>query len=87
MDNKAVDNISDREIAQELWILLDEIDTMSDIYKPTINDVKSLMLFYNNVMRCVNKRHKYMQSNGYNVYTYKEFKEAIKSGSNPFDIF
>lgn len=62
-----------REIAEELWKLLDNIDTLSDICKPTIKDPKAAMAFYNNVMRYAEKRFDLLKSDGYKIYTNEEF--------------
>lgn len=49
-----------------LWSILDDIDTLSDIYKP--NDLKGYILFYEDVMKRVEKRHKILTSDGYNLF-------------------
>ena len=62
-----------REIIEELWNLLDNIDTLSDIFKPTIDNPKAAMSFYNNAMKYAEERFKYMKSDGYNIYTNEEY--------------
>lgn len=62
-----------REIIEELWKLLDNIDTLSDICKPTIDNTKTAMSFYNNAMKYAKERFKYMKSDGYNIYTNEEY--------------
>ena len=52
-------------IAKELWQLLDDIDTASDIFKPT--DIDSYKAFYKYVMRKSEERHEYFESNGYDL--------------------
>lgn len=71
---KKEDNLSMREIAEKLWSLLDSIDTLSDICKPTEKDPKSAMAFYNNTMRYVGERFKLLKSDGYKLYSNEEFK-------------
>jgi hypothetical protein len=69
------------EIAEQLWSLLDNIDTLSDICKPTVNDPKAAMAFYNNAMKYAAKRFELLQSDGYKIYTKEEF-EALPKPKN-----
>ena len=71
--------LSERQIIEALWGLLDNIDTLSDIFKPSINRPKSTMAFYNNAIRYAAERFKYMQSDGYKIYTNEEFEKLSKS--------
>jgi hypothetical protein len=82
-DNKALitNPLSMREIAEQLWSLLDNIDTLSDICKPTVNDPKAAMAFYNNAMKYAAKRFELLQSDGYKIYTKEEF-EALPKPKN-----
>ena len=73
-NEKPNSNLTEREIIEALWSLLDNIDTLSDICKPTLENPKAAMAFYSNAMRYANERFKYMQSDGYKIYTYDEFK-------------
>lgn len=57
-------SLSMREIAEQLWSLLDNIDTLSDIFKPTVNDPKAAMAFYNNAMKYAAKRFAALCSSG-----------------------
>lgn len=75
-------SLSMREIAEQLWSLLDNIDTLSDICKPTVNDPKAAMAFYNNAMKYAAKRFELLQSNGYKIYTREEFEAFPKSESD-----
>lgn len=70
-------SISFRERAEELWGLLDDIDTASDMFKP--QDEKSAMAFYNYAMKKQEERHKYLKSDGYKLYTSEEFEKLPKS--------
>jgi hypothetical protein len=70
--------LTERQIIEALWQLLDNIDTLSDICKPTVNDPKAAMAFYNNAMRYAGERFKYMQSDGYKIYTQEEFDKLPK---------
>lgn len=65
-------NLSIREIAEQLWSLLDSIDALSDICKPTETYPKAAMAFYNNAMKYVGERFKLLQSDGYKIYTKEE---------------
>ena len=70
--------LTERQIIEALWQLLDSIDTLSDIYKPTVENPKSGMAFYNNAMRYAGERFKYMQSDGYKIFTNEEFAKLPK---------
>lgn len=48
-------------IAKELWKLLDDIDTASDIFKPESDS------FYEYAMEKVRKRSQFMKSDGYDL--------------------
>lgn len=63
---------------EELWKLLDKIDTLSDICKPIVNNPKAEMAFYNNTMRYTEERFKYMKSDGHKIYTNEEFLNLPK---------
>jgi len=70
--------LTERQIIEALWKLLDNIDTLSDICKPTVNDPKAAMAFYNNAMRYAGERFNYMQSDGYKIFTNEEFAKLPK---------
>lgn len=55
-----------KDIAYKLWALLDDIDTASDMFKPTMNN------FYKYTMGKVEKRFEQMASNGYDLYVINE---------------
>lgn len=67
-----------RDIAEKLWSLLDDIDTLSDILKPTINNPDSAMAFYKGSMECVARRFGLLKSDGYKIYTNEEFEALPK---------
>lgn len=69
---------TERQIIEALWQLLDNIDTLSDICKPTIENPKAAMAFYNNAMRYAGERFRYMQSDGYKIFTNEEFAKLPK---------
>ena len=75
-------SLSMREIAEQLWSLLDNIDTLSDICKPTVNDPKAAMAFYNNTMKYAAKRFELLKSDGYKIYTNEEFEALPKPESS-----
>ncbi len=58
-----------KDIAEQLWGLLDDIDTASDMFHPVKNN------FYEYAMRKVAKRFKLMGSDGYNTFPIKEEKK------------
>ena len=71
-NNTIVDNNTNfRETAVKLWDLLDDIDTACDMFKPC--DEESLMAYYRYVSEKTIDRHKYLKSNGYELYTLAEF--------------
>ena len=55
-----------RNIASELWSLLDDIDTASDMFKPS--DERSHRAFYRYVMKRVSTRHDHLISDGYDLF-------------------
>ena len=71
--NTPLDNTNLREISEKLWDLLDDIDTACDIFKP--RDEESAMAYYRYVSEKTIDRHKYLKSNGYELYTLAEFEQ------------
>jgi len=63
-----------RVIAEELWSLLDDIDTASDIFKP--DDEKSYEAFYRYAMKKSTDRFKHLESDGYKIFTHEEMKQV-----------
>ena len=55
-------------IAEELWKLLDDIDTASDMFKPEKNN------FYEYSMNKVTKRFNLIGSDGYDLFPVKDSK-------------
>ncbi len=54
-----------KKIATELWDLLDDIDTASDMFKPCENNgINSYENFYKYAMEKVSERHKLLKSDG-----------------------
>lgn len=74
-NDKKTKKYTNRQIMEALWNLLDNIDTLSDICKPTIADPKAAMAFYNNAMKYAAKRFDYMKSDGYKLFTIEQFKK------------
>jgi hypothetical protein len=64
-----------KSIAESLWSLLDDIDTSSDIRKPTIEKPQSLLGFYKQALEYADKRFNYLKSDGYGLYTPSEFEK------------
>ena len=67
-----------KQAAEQLWKLLDNIDTLSDICKPTVGDPKAAMAFYNNALRYAGERFKILKSDGYGLFTPAEFEALPK---------
>jgi len=61
------EKFSYEKAAKELWQLLDNIDTLSDICKPTIKDPKAAMAFYKNTLKYAAKRFYILKSDGNNI--------------------
>lgn len=55
-----------RNIAEALWQLLDDIDTSSDVIKPSTE--AGYKAFYNSTMTRVDRRFQQLTSDGYNLY-------------------
>ena len=55
-----------REIAKFLWGLLDDIDTASDVFKPSC--LKSYKAFYEYAMKRAEKRSVCLESDGFSLY-------------------
>jgi hypothetical protein len=53
-------------VAERLWSILDDIDTSSDVIKPTSE--KGYKIFYEKTMERVSNRFNYLTSDGYNLY-------------------
>lgn len=70
-----------KQAAYKLWELLDNIDTLSDVFKPTVNDPKAAMAYYNNSQRYAGERFKILKSDGYNLFTPHDFEQIKKSKS------
>ena len=67
-----------KKAAEDLWQLLDNIDTSTDIFKPTIDRPNSLMAFYNQTNKYTAKRFDILKSDGYKLYTPGEFNNLPK---------
>ncbi|MEY4387678.1 MAG: hypothetical protein RLY20_2961 [Verrucomicrobiota bacterium] len=55
-----------RAIAEKLWSLLDDIDTASDMFKPS--DEAGYRRFYEYAMQKAEERGKQLESDGYHLY-------------------
>lgn len=75
-----------KEAAYKLWELLDNIDTLSDICKPTVQDPKAAMAYYNNAMKYTSKRFEILKSDGYNLFTPQEFVNIEKNKEKPLSF-
>jgi len=59
-------NIEDNSPIARLWALLDDIDTASDMFKPST--LEGYKTFYKYAMRKSEKRFKYLSTDGYNLF-------------------
>ena len=77
---------SDRIIAEELWTLLDDISTLSDIIKPTKEE--GYKMFYQRTLQLAEKRSKWMVSlDGQTLLTTKEAKnKEYKALHEPYEF-
>ena len=75
-----------KEAAYKLWELLDNIDTLSDICKPTVQDPKAAMAYYNNSQRYTAERFNILKSDGYNLFTPQEFVNIEKNKEKPLSF-
>jgi hypothetical protein len=57
-----------KKIAENLWQLLDDIDTSTDIFKPSKDRPNSLLAFYNNTNKIILKRFDLLKSDGYGLF-------------------
>ena len=64
-EDSDVDREEWKDIAYVLWALLDDIDTASDMFKPTMNN------FYKYAMSKVEERFKQMGSDGHDLFVCK----------------
>lgn len=55
-----------RAIVEKLWSLLDDIDTASDMFKPS--DLSGYKRFYDYAMKKAADRGKQLESDGYHLY-------------------
>lgn len=65
--------------AERLWQILDNIDTLSDMVKPT--DLRGFAAFYKGVMNRVGERFKVLTSDGYTLQLPEECALKIKEGT------
>jgi len=53
-------------LVETMYTLLDDIDTLSDIYKPS--DEKSYKVFYEHALKLANMRHNSIVTDGFGLY-------------------
>jgi rubredoxin len=70
-----------REMADKLWSLLDDIDTASDVFKPS--DEAGYRRFYEYAMKKAGARHAIITSDGYDLYLPNAQNEARVAASRP----
>jgi hypothetical protein len=69
-------NIDFRKIAEQLWLMLDDIAYIGDAIKP--NDYESFVRYNNAVERITSKRGKYFRSDNHNLYTVNEWEDYME---------
>jgi hypothetical protein len=62
------------ETIRQLWGILDDIDTASDVFKPEQTN------FYKYIMEKLKERFKYITTDGYELYHKKELTSAQEFG-------
>ena len=68
-----------KSTAEELWKLLDDIDTASDIFKPSVrNGIKTYDNFYKYAMKKSALRHKLLMSDGYSLFPPEKLEKHPK---------
>ena len=67
-------SLSEKEVAEALWQLLDDIDTASDMFKPRCE--KSYGNFYRYTMKKVGERFKWITSDGYKLEWIRQKEET-----------
>ena len=65
-----------KEAAEKLWGILDDIDTSTDILKPTRENKSALLAFYKWTVDKISKRFDLLKSDGYNLTLPKNEKES-----------
>jgi hypothetical protein len=66
-----------RHIVEQLYTLLDDIDTLSDMIKPS--DIQEYKLFYTAAIKKAESRHMYIETDGYNLFAKKDFIKSLKN--------
>ena len=76
-----------KKIAHELWQLLDDIDTASDMFKPCeTNGMKSYHNFYSYSLNKAEKRFDLLTSDGYDLFTPEEFEKLNKNSTGRYQL-
>lgn len=74
LGNEQSNNFDYKKAAESLWQILDDIDTSIDIFKPVLENPRSLYRFYKKTIEYIAKRHDILKSDGYNIFTPEEFE-------------
>lgn len=70
----------DRLVAEKLWDMLDNIDTLSDMIKP--NDSEGYIKYYESVNKIHTKRVELLNSDGYDLFTKEEWQNRPVNEEN-----
>ena len=66
--------------AEQLWGMLDDIDTLTDIIKPT--SLEGYARFYQAAVQRCNRRHEVLVSDGFSLHIPKRCSEKIVENEN-----
>ncbi len=73
--SREMEELEMREIAESLFRLLGDIDSSSDVFKPSDNNPGSYKRFYEYVIRKHGDRFKYFATDGYDLFTKSEWRD------------
>ena len=65
--------MEDRERAEKLWDMLDDIDTLGDRLRPSFKE--NYKEYFNKVQEILRKRHEILMSDGQKLYTPEEWEQ------------
>ena len=70
-----------KQAAERLWRLLDDVDTLTDVIKPT--SLKGYISFYESAMVRVKRRHEVLVSDGYSLHVPESCEQKIAEVALP----
>lgn len=66
-----------RHIIEQLYTLLDDIDTLSAMINPS--DIQEYKLFYTAALKKAESRYMYIETDGYNLFAKRDFLKSLKN--------